>query len=162
MSGFLDSLNLQSFTPDQQAELLASVQAAQMQGNQAQLQQVLMAQLQKFQLQNAQKELLQIQKSLADPAQAYAGKLGPDHPTAAQLDQYLMKGMPQDQQLLAKHKVPDAAMNDDRAQYKKTLNNFLARDAKASKKAADGGADTDSDEDGFYSKKLQEEAQDAD
>lgn len=28
MSGFLDSLNLQSFTPDQQAELLASVQAA--------------------------------------------------------------------------------------------------------------------------------------
>ena len=43
-----------------------------MSGNQAQLQQVLMAQLQKFQLQNAQKELLQIQKSLADPAQAYS------------------------------------------------------------------------------------------
>lgn len=51
MSGFLDSLNLQSFTADQQAELLASVQAAQLQGNHAgQLQQVLMTQLQKFQL----------------------------------------------------------------------------------------------------------------
>jgi hypothetical protein len=48
MSGFLDSLNQQSFSQDQQAELLASVQAAQLQGNQAQLQQVLMAQLQKF------------------------------------------------------------------------------------------------------------------
>lgn len=48
MSGFLDSLNTQSFSQDQQAELLASVQAAQLQGNQAQLQQVLMAQLQKF------------------------------------------------------------------------------------------------------------------
>ena len=37
MSGFLDSLNLQSFTQEQQAELLASVQAAQMSGSQAQL-----------------------------------------------------------------------------------------------------------------------------
>lgn len=87
MSGFLDSLNLQSFTPDQQAELLASVQAAQMAGNQAQLQQVLMAQLQKFQLQNAQKELLQIQKSLADPAQAYSN---PTTSSNKLQDQYIM------------------------------------------------------------------------
>lgn len=53
--------------------------------------------------------------------------------------------------------MPD--VTDDRAQYKKTLGNFLSRDtaAKGGKKAVAG--DSDSDEDGYYSKKKQDDAQ---
>lgn len=50
------------------------------------------------------------------------------------------------------HKNSDI-VNDDRAQYKKTLNNFLARDGK-NKKAADYSDETDSAEDAVYTKKL--------
>lgn len=148
MSGFLDSLNLQSFTADQQAELLASVQAAQLQGNHAgQLQQVLMTQLQKFQLQNAQKELLQIQKQLADPAQAYQQT---SVATSGLNDMYMNMGKPDDK----------AVISDDRAQYKQTLGNFLARDTKNKKGAGKvGGNDyssgeTDSGEEEIYTKKI--------
>ena len=63
----------------------------------------------------------------------------------------------QEQYLKGLHEAhaSDAALNDDRAQYKKTLNNFLAREAKNKKGAGNDYSDeTDSAEDAAYTKKM--------
>lgn len=93
--------------------------------------------------------MLQIQKSLADPASAYQQQTSAAVASSNLQEKYL-KG------LHDAHKPDAAVISDDRAQYKQTLGNFLAREAKGKKKgsANDYSDETDSAEDAAYAKKI--------